>query len=113
MTKAAEKAAAKAAAEQEQAAVEAANAQNENAAPEQPGADGAGDGQGADNTPPAPEQDGEPELFTLSELAEKFRLPSWQSAALHKLMEWEPGKQVTETEYLNGMAALKNRRVGG
>ena len=99
-------------------AADGAAAQNEDAAPaaEQPGAD----------APPAPEQtpgtdgqgtgteqDVEPELFTLAELAEKFRLPSWQSAALHRMMEWEPGKQVTEDAYRKAMDGLKTRRMGG
>lgn len=94
----------------------------------QPGADAPeqeqGAAQGQEQTPapaqeqaPAPAQKPEPaqapELLTLAELAAKFRLPGWHSAALHKLMGWEPGKKVTEAEYRKGMAALKNRRIGG
>jgi hypothetical protein len=59
---------------------------------------------------PAPE---EPVLYSLEELAQAKRVPSWQSAALHRLMGWEPGKHVSEAEYMAGLARLKNRRIGG
>ena len=54
-----------------------------------------------------------PTLFSLEELAEAKRVPGWQSAALHKLMGWEPGKRVSETEYVEALARLKGRRLGG
>jgi hypothetical protein len=62
---------------------------------------------------PAPAQVSKPELFSLEELAEANRVPGWQSAALHKLMGWEPGKRVTENVYKAGLARLKTRRIGG
>jgi hypothetical protein len=52
-------------------------------------------------------------LFALEELASKNRIPGWQSAALHKLMGWEPDKMVSEADYKAGLARLKNRRIGG
>jgi hypothetical protein len=62
---------------------------------------------------PTPAQVSEPELLTLEELAAANRVPGWQSAALHRLMGWEPGKQVTEAEYRAGLDRLKTRRIGG
>jgi hypothetical protein len=55
----------------------------------------------------------ENELKSITELADFFRLPTWQSAALHRLMGWAPGKRVTEAAYKAGLARLKNRRIGG
>ena len=52
-------------------------------------------------------------LYSLEELASVRRIPGWQAAALHKLMGWEPGKRVSETEYVAALARLKNRRLGG
>ena len=63
--------------------------------------------------PPAPESEPEPELFSLEELAGTHRVPGWQTAALHRLMGWEPGKKVTGAAYKAGLARLKNRRIGG
>jgi hypothetical protein len=64
---------------------------------------------------PAPEESEAPglKLYTLEEMAEANRVPSWQGAALHKLMGWEPGKRVSLGEYKAGLARLKNRRIGG
>ena len=52
-------------------------------------------------------------LFSLSELAARHRLPSWQVAALNRLMGWEDGKKVSEAEYAVALGGLKNRRIGG
>ena len=77
----------------------------------------------AESTAPALEKNEQPDsleaapeaptLFSLEELAEAKRVPGWQSAALHKLMGWEPGKRVSETEYAAALARLKSRRIGG
>jgi hypothetical protein len=73
-------------------------------------------------TPEAEEDEGQdqvpgkppaPKLLTLSAAAGMYRVPSWQSAALHKLMGWEPGKSVTVEEYGRALVRLKNRRLGG
>jgi hypothetical protein len=75
--------------------------------------------QGGAKEAPLPEHDSPPRalpeepLYTLSGAAEKFRVPAWQSAALHTLMEWAPGKRVREGEYASALARLKNRRIGG
>jgi hypothetical protein len=71
---------------------------------------------GPEAAPPAPapeEEAPELKLYTLEEMAEANRVPGWQSAALHRLMGWEPGKRVRAAEYKAGLARLKNRRIGG
>jgi hypothetical protein len=60
-----------------------------------------------------PEESPTPKLLTLSAAADLYRAPAWQSAALHKLMGWEPGKRVTVEEYAKALVRLKNRRLGG
>jgi hypothetical protein len=60
-----------------------------------------------------PEESPAPKLLTLSAAADLYRVPAWQSAALHKLMGWEPGKSVTVEEYAKALVRLKNRRIGG
>ena len=52
-------------------------------------------------------------LYPLDVLAGEFRVPSWQAAALHRMMNWAPGKKVTKKEYAAAVGALKNRRLGG
>ena len=52
-------------------------------------------------------------LVGVEELASKHRIASWQTAALCRLMGWEPGKLVTEAEYKDALARLNNRRIGG
>lgn len=54
-----------------------------------------------------------PELVGIEELASKNRLPSWQSAALNRLMGWGSGKKVTEKAYKDALERLKTRRIGG
>lgn len=68
----------------------------------------------------APEQNLEPAAKTaapaqesLAELANRYRVPAWQQAALLRLMAWAEGKQVTEADYAAALESLKNRRVGG
>jgi hypothetical protein len=66
--------------------------------------------------PENPESTEDPEdhvLYSLEELADAKRVPGWQIAALHKMMSWEPGKRVSETEYTAALVRLKNRRLGG
>lgn len=60
-----------------------------------------------------PQEPEAPTLYSLEELAGAKRVPGWQSAALHKLMGWEPGKRVSEAEYTKALVCLKNRRIGG
>lgn len=61
-----------------------------------------------ENTTPAT-----PALETLAELANRYRVPAWQQAALVRFMGWAEGRQVTATDYAAALDNLKNRRVGG
>lgn len=64
--------------------------------------------------PAAPETDVEtPALESLSVLADRHRVPSWQQAALCRFMGWEDGKMVRDAEYREALNSLKNRRLGG
>lgn len=53
------------------------------------------------------------EQRTIAEWAMAFRLPSWQIAALNRLMAWEDGKCVSRESYQDGLDRLRNRRLGG
>ena len=91
----------------EQAAAEAQNAeqtQDQGAAPEQTA---------AETQNAAQVENVATELFTLDELAEKFRLAGWYRDAVQRMMGWENGKKVSEAVFRKAMAALKNRRMGG
>lgn len=54
-----------------------------------------------------------PKLESLSTLASRHRVPSWQQAALMRLMDWTDGKMLTDAEYSAGLERLKTRRLGG
>lgn len=58
------------------------------------------------------EQASSQSLISLEELAQQFRVPGWQHAALCKLMGWQPGKMVSLAEYETGLTALSGRRLG-
>lgn len=62
--------------------------------------------------PAAPETDVEA-LESLSVLADRHRVPSWQQAALCRFMGWEDGKMVSDAEYREALNSLKRRRLGG
>lgn len=69
------------------------------------------------NTPPddteqAPQVD-TPELESLSVLSDRHRVPTWQQAALMRLMGWNEGKKVYDADYTKALEALKGRRIGG
>lgn len=69
-------------------------------------------------TPSEPPETPEPEkevpaLESLAVLADRHRVPTWQQAALCRLMGWEDGKMVANAEYLDALDKLKTRRVGG
>lgn len=55
----------------------------------------------------------DPPLERLEVLADRHRVPTWQQAALCRLMGWEDGKMVANAEYLDALDKLKTRRVGG
>lgn len=76
-----------------------------------------GGSKGNANTPPddtgqAP-QDDTPELESLSVLSNRHRVPTWQQAALMRLMGWNEGKKVYDVDYTKALEALKGRRIGG
>ncbi len=68
-------------------------------------------------TPEAPaalETDMEaPALESLSVLADRYRVPSWQQAALYRFMGWADGKMLTDDEYRAALAGLTARHLGG
>lgn len=49
----------------------------------------------------------------LDALATTHRVPGWQAAALSRLMGWEEGKMVTDSEYRAALDLLGNRKQGG
>lgn len=51
-------------------------------------------------------------LVSVDALAADFRLPSWQAAALHRLMHWEKDKKVSRDEYAAALETLKKRPLG-
>lgn len=106
--KAAEK---KAAEELKNAGNQAETAKPEDTKPEA-GQDGNAPGGNKPETAPEDKELG-PELLSIDELAGKYRLASWKSAALNRMKGWEPGKRVSETEYKAALAQLANRRIGG
>lgn len=61
----------------------------------------------------APEQEDAPALESLSELANRHRLTTWQQAALLRFMDWTDDKRVSEAEYAAALDGLKTRRIGG
>lgn len=64
--------------------------------------------------PAAPETDMEaPALESLSVLADRHRVSSWQQAALCRFMGWADGKMLTDDEYRAALAGLTARHLGG
>lgn len=55
----------------------------------------------------------QPALESLSVLADRHRVTSWQQAALMRCMGWENGKLVTDEEYRAALIRIKNRPMGG
>ena len=58
-------------------------------------------------------QDEDMELESLNVLADRHRVPTWQQAALGRLMGWEAGKMVSNADYVSALDKLKSRPVGG
>lgn len=52
-------------------------------------------------------------LVDLSVLADRHRVPSWQQAAVLRLMGWVDDKRVSDAEYRAALENLKHRRIGG
>lgn len=61
----------------------------------------------------APQSESQEDRFELSVLASRHRVPSWQQAALLRLMGWADGKMVTDADYQAALAGLHGRRMGG
>ncbi|WP_300803256.1 hypothetical protein [uncultured Desulfovibrio sp.] len=53
------------------------------------------------------------DLLSLSALAARRRVPSWQQAALCRYMGWADGKMLTDAEYGNALKQLAARHMGG
>ncbi len=65
-------------------------------------------------TSAASEKDVEaPALESLSVLADRYRVAAWQQAALCRFMGWADGKMLTDNEYMNALAKLSVRHLGG
>lgn len=65
-------------------------------------------------TSAAPEKDVEaPALESLSVLADRYRVAAWQQAALCRFMGWADGKMLTDDEYMEALAQLSVRHLGG
>ena len=54
-----------------------------------------------------------PALESLSVLADRHRVPSWQQAALLRFMDWTDDKLVSDAAYRAALEELKYRRIGG
>ena len=52
-------------------------------------------------------------LLSLSVLADRHRVQSWQQAALSRFMGWADGKMLTDDEYRAALAGLTARHLGG
>ena len=74
---------------------------------------------GAGTAAPDPEKDAAApaqeasELLTLSALAARHRVASWQQAALCRYMGWADGKMLTDAEYGTALKQLAARHMGG
>lgn len=51
--------------------------------------------------------------WSLSVLADRHRVSSWQQAALLRFMDWTDDKLVSDAEYRAALENLKHRRIGG
>ena len=54
-----------------------------------------------------------PVLESLSVLADRHRVSSWQQAALLRFMDWTDDQLVSDAEYRAALENLKHRRIGG
>lgn len=53
------------------------------------------------------------DLLSLSALAARHRVPSWQQAALCRYMGWADGKMLTDEAYQAALNSLAQRHMGG
>ena len=54
-----------------------------------------------------------PVLESLSVLADRHRVPSWQQAALLRFMDWTDDRLVSDAAYRAALEELKYRHIGG
>lgn len=115
------------AAQAEERAVPAGTETAENAGSSEPSAAGAAEeerhdeqaAESAETAAPDPEKDvaapaqEAAELLSLSALAARRRVPSWQQAALCRYMGWADGKMLTEEAYQTALNSLAQRHMGG
>ena len=62
---------------------------------------------------PAVPEPAVPELESISQLANRHRVPGWQLAALLRFMGWNDDKMIRDGEFRQALEDLKNRRMGG
>ena len=107
---------------EQQAAATPAEQTSEQAAPGQEEGHGEDAREQTPETVEAPEASADPEkdvatqapaLESLSALADRHRVPSWQQAALCRFMGWAEGKLVSDAEYRDALENLKRRRLCG
>lgn len=73
----------------------------------------------AETAAPDPKKDAEAptreasDLLSLSALAARHRVPSWQQAALCRYMGWADGKMLTDEAYQAALNSLAQRHMGG
>lgn len=65
-----------------------------------------------DNQSEAEQAQAENDLIRFQELAAKHRLPTWQSAAILKLLDKEDDVCLSEQEFLQAVEKLYNRKMG-
>ncbi|MEG2005794.1 MAG: hypothetical protein RR014_07150 [Bilophila sp.] len=65
------------------------------------------------NTKTALKAEVTPVLETLSVLADRHRLATWEQAGILRLMGWTEDKQVTAEAYETALDVLRSRRIGG
>lgn len=68
---------------------------------------------GAETAETAGSTESPAELLSLSALAARHRVPSWQQAALCRYMGWADGKMLTDAEYGSALKQLAARHMGG
>lgn len=52
-------------------------------------------------------------LESINVLADRHRLPSWQLAALLRMMDWQDGIMVSDEDFRAAINKLRSRRIGG
>lgn len=55
----------------------------------------------------------EGQLMAIPVLADKFRVPAWQLAALLRMNAWADDKLVAEQDFATALERLRKRRIGG